>query len=204
MVGIRVETPSNNPIVLLREREGHRYLPVWIGAAEASAIAFAQQGLVPPRPQTHDLLIDVLAALGHSVTEVRITEYRDNIFYAELVLDTGLTVSSRTSDAVALALRAGCRIVGADAVLDEVGMPVPDEDEGEVEVEKFREFLDSINPEDFEGDELSDDLSDDLPDDLPDDLDDLDDLDDGLDDPDPTDGPGDGERPSGGGRPPAP
>lgn len=204
MVGIRVETPSNNPIVLLREREGHRYLPVWIGAAEASAIAFAQQGLVPPRPQTHDLLIDVLAALGHSVTEVRITEYRDNIFYAELVLDTGLTVSSRTSDAVALALRAGCRIVGADAVLDEVGMPVPDEDEGEVEVEKFREFLDSINPEDFEGDELSDDLSDDLPDDLPDDLDDLDDLDDGLDDPDPTDGPGDGERPSGGGRPPTP
>ena len=109
MVGIRVETPSNNPIVLLREREGHRYLPVWIGAAEASAIAFAQQGLVPPRPQTHDLLLDVVTALGRTVEEVRITEYRDNIFYAELVLDGGTTVGSRTSDAVALALRAGCR-----------------------------------------------------------------------------------------------
>lgn len=153
MVGIRVETPSNNPIVLLREREGHRYLPVWIGAAEASAIAFAQQGVVPPRPQTHDLLLDVVTALGRTVQEVRITEYRDNIFYAELVLDGGTTVGSRTSDAVAVALRAGCRIVSAEDVLDEVGVPVPDEDEGEVEVERFREFLDSVRPEDFEGEE---------------------------------------------------
>ena len=194
VVGIRVETPSNNPIVLLREREGHRYLPVWIGAAEASAIAFAQQGLVPPRPQTHDLLLDVLRAVGRTVTEVRITEYRDNIFYAELVLDGGQTVASRTSDAVALALRAGCRIVSAEEVLDEVGVPVPDEDEGEVEVERFREFLDNVRPEDFEGDDLlatddlaeaaedgpdgDGDLTDDLGDDLPDDLldDDADDL----------------------------
>ncbi len=98
----------------------------------------------------------MVAALGRSVTEVRITEYRDNIFYAELVLDGGLTVGSRTSDAVALALRAGCRIVCAEDVLDEVGVPVPDEDEGEVEVEKFREFLDSISPEDFEGEEAQD------------------------------------------------
>lgn len=165
MVGIRVETPSNNPIVLLREREGHRYLPVWIGAAEASAIAFAQQGLVPPRPQTHDLLLDVLTALGRTVQEVRITEYRDNIFYAELVLDGGTTVGSRTSDAVALALRAGCRIVSAEAVLDEVGVPVPDEDEGEVEVERLREFLDNVNPEDFDfeqGSTSGDDLLDEL------------------------------------------
>ena len=194
VVGIRVETPSNNPIVLLREREGHRYLPVWIGAAEASAIAFAQQGLVPPRPQTHDLLLDVLRAVGRTVTEVRITEYRDNIFYAELVLDGGQTVGSRTSDAVALALRAGCRIVSAEEVLDEVGVPVPDEDEGEVEVERFREVLDNVRPEDFEGDDLlatddlaeaaddgpdgDGDLTDDLGDDLPDDLldDDADDL----------------------------
>ena len=202
VVGIRVETPSNNPIVLLREREGHRYLPVWIGAAEASAIAFAQQGLVPPRPQTHDLLLDVLRAVGRTVTEVRITEYRDNIFYAELVLDGGQTVGSRTSDAVALALRAGCRIVSAEEVLDEVGVPVPDEDEGEVEVERFREFLDNVRPEDFEGDDplatddlaeaadddadgdddgdLTDDLGDDLPDDLlDDDADDLSDESDG-------------------------
>ena len=97
----------------------------------------------------------MVTALGRTVTEVRITEYRDNIFYAELVLDGGLTVGSRTSDAVALALRAGCRIVSAEDVLDEVGVPVPDEDEGEVEVERFREFLDSISPEDFEGEEAS-------------------------------------------------
>lgn len=150
VVGIRVETPSNNPIVLLREREGNRYLPIWVGAAEASAIAFAQQGIVPPRPQTHDLLRDVIVALDREVEEVRIVEYRDNIYYAEIAFDQGLTVSSRTSDAVALALRTGCRILGAEAVLDAVGVPVPDEDEGEVEVERFREFLDNVIPEDFD------------------------------------------------------
>ncbi len=148
VVGIRVETPSSNPIVLLRERNGDRYLPIWIGAAEASAIAFAQQGVVPPRPQTHDLLRDVITAMGRTLEQVRITEFRDNIYYAELVFDGGLTVGSRTSDAVALALRVGCPIVSVDSVLDDVGVVVADEDDGEVE--RFREFLDSVSPEDFE------------------------------------------------------
>ena len=117
VVGIRVEMPSNNPIVLLREREGDRYLPMWIGAAEASAIAFAQQGVVPPRPLTHDLLRDVVDRPRAHPRQVRITELRDNVFYAELVLDGGIEVGSRTSDAIALALRAGCPIVGAEDVL---------------------------------------------------------------------------------------
>ncbi|MFB9378813.1 bifunctional nuclease family protein [Kineococcus gynurae] len=150
VVGVRVEMPSNNPIVLLRERGGDRYLPIWIGAPEASAIAFAQQGVVPPRPLTHDLLKDVIEALGRTLTEVRIVEMRDNVYYAELVFDSGQKVSSRTSDAIALALRVGCPIVGDEAVLDSGGVPVPDEDEDEVE--KFREFLDQITPEDFESD----------------------------------------------------
>jgi bifunctional DNase/RNase len=140
--------PSNNPIVLLRERDGDRYLPIWIGAPEASAIAFAQQGVVPPRPLTHDLLKDVVEAVGRRVEEVRIVAVKDNVYYAELAFDGGLTVSSRTSDAIALALRVGCPIVGAEGVLDSSGVPVPDEDEDEVE--KFREFLDQITPEDFE------------------------------------------------------
>ncbi len=148
VIGVRVELPSNNPIVLLRERGGDRYLPIWVGAAEASAIAFAQQGVVPPRPLTHDLLRDVIVALGRRLEEVRITEIRDSVFYAELAFDGGLVVGSRSSDAIALALRVGCRIVGAEDVLETGGVAVPDQDEDEVE--KFREFLDQISPEDFD------------------------------------------------------
>src|SRR6478609_7806444 len=139
--------PSNQPLVLLRESEGDRYLPIWIGAAEAAAIAFAQQGVVPPRPLTHDLLRDVVDALGQTLTQVRISDLREGVFYAELVFSDGTEVSARPSDAIALALRTGSKIFGADTVLDEAGVPIPDEEEDEVE--KFREFLDQISPEDF-------------------------------------------------------
>jgi bifunctional DNase/RNase len=148
VVGVRVQMPDNQPIVLLRERHGDRYLPIWIGAPEASAIAFAQQGVVPPRPLTHDLFKDVLDTFGHRLEQVRITEVRDNVYYAELVFAGGTTVSSRSSDAIAMALRVGCPIVGADQVLEAGGVSVPDEDEDEVE--KFREFLDQVSAEDFE------------------------------------------------------
>jgi bifunctional DNase/RNase len=153
VVGVRVEMPSNQPIVLLREVTGDRYLPIWIGAVEATAIAFAQQGVVPPRPLTHDLLKELLGATGNELTEVRITEMRDGVFYAVLVLSSGVEVSARPSDSIALALRTGSKIVCAEDVLDEAGLEVPEEDEDEVE--KFREFLDSVSPEDFESPEGS-------------------------------------------------
>src|ERR671926_1710959 len=121
VVGVRVEMPSNQPIVLLRERGGDRYLPIWVGASEASAIAFAQQGIVPPRPLTHDLLRNVIEALGRRLVEVRIVAIKDNVFHAELVFDGGLTVSSRSSDAIALALRTNSPIRGADEVLEAGG-----------------------------------------------------------------------------------
>jgi len=139
--------PSNQPIVLLRETGSDRYLPIWIGAVEATAIAFAQQGVVPPRPLTHDLLRDVLTAVGQELAQVRITDLRDGVFYAELVFAGGVEVSARPSDAIALALRTGSPIFGSTTVLDEAGIEIPDEQEDEVE--KFREFLDQINPEDF-------------------------------------------------------
>jgi uncharacterized protein len=148
VIGVRVEMPSNQPIVLLREVGGDRYLPIWIGAVEATAIAFAQQGVVPPRPLTHDLMKDLLNATGNDLTEVRITEMKDGIFYALLVFESGVEVSARPSDSIALALRTGSKIVCADEVLDEAGLDVPDEQEDEVE--KFREFLDHVSPEDFE------------------------------------------------------
>ncbi|MGL5824913.1 MAG: bifunctional nuclease family protein [Nocardioides sp.] len=148
VVGVRVEMPSNQPIVLLREVSGERYLPIWIGAVEATAIAFAQQGVVPPRPLTHDLMRDVLTATGTTLAEVRITQMRDGVFYALLVLDSGAEVSARPSDSIALALRTGSKIVCAEEVLDEAGLAVPEEQEDEVE--KFREFLDHVTPEDFD------------------------------------------------------
>ena len=148
-MGVRVEMPSNQPIVLLREVSGERYLPIWIGAVEATAIAFAQQGVVPPRPLTHDLMKDVLEATGQELTEVQITSMENGIFYANLVFGSGVEVGARPSDSIALALRTGSRIVCAEEVLDEAGLEVPDEQEDEVE--KFREFLDQISPEDFGG-----------------------------------------------------
>ena len=148
VVGVRVEMPSNSPIVLLRESAGDRYLPIWIGAVEATAIAFAQQGVVPPRPLTHDLIKDLLEATGNELSEIRITEMKDGVFYAVLVLASGVEVSARPSDSIALALRLGTRIVCAEDVLDEAGLAIPDEQEDEVE--KFREFLDHVTPEDFE------------------------------------------------------
>jgi bifunctional DNase/RNase len=150
VVGVRVELPNNQPLVLLRERDGSRYLPIWIGAVEASAIAFSQQGVESARPLTHDLLRDVIEGLGSRLEAVHITELRDDIFYAELRLAGGVTVSARPSDAIALALRCDAEILGSEAVLDAVGVEIPDDQEDEVE--RFREFLDNISPEDFAAD----------------------------------------------------
>lgn len=148
VVGVRVEMPSNQPLVLLRESNGERYLPIWIGAVEATAIAFAQQGVVPPRPLTHDLMRELLDAVDRPVQQVRITDLRDGVFFAVLDLGEGLEVSARPSDAIALAMRSGAPIFGSPDVLDEAGIVVPDEEEDEVEA--FREFLDTVSPEDFE------------------------------------------------------
>lgn len=151
VVGVRVEMPSNQPIVLLREVDGERYLPIWIGAVEATAIAFAQQGVTPERPMTHDLFKDVLEAVGAKLEQVRITEMRDSTYFAELVFAGGIRVSSRPSDSIALALRTGTRIFAAEPLLDEVGIIIAEGSDGdeEDEVEKFREFLDHVSPEDF-------------------------------------------------------
>lgn len=145
--GVRIEMPSGVPMLLLKELEGTRALPIWIGAAEAAAIANALEGVEPPRPMTHDLLTSVLDAFGHTLDEVRITALSEGTFYALLVIDSE-EISARPSDAVALALRCGSPIYGAAELLDEVGVEIlPESDE---EVEKFREFLDNVSPEDFD------------------------------------------------------
>lgn len=145
--GVRIEMPSGIPMMLLKEVDGSRALPIWIGANEAASIASALEGEEPPRPLTHDLMVDVLESLGHSLQAVRITEVSSGTFYAVLDID-GEEISARPSDAVALAVRLGTPIYGDEELLDQVGVEV--QVSGDEEVEKFREFLDQINPEDFE------------------------------------------------------
>jgi bifunctional DNase/RNase len=149
VVGVRVELPSNQPIVLLKEVDGDRYLPIWIGAVEATAIAYEQQGVKPPRPLTHDLMRDILTALDAPLRAVEIMELKDNIYFADLLLGDGVRVSARPSDSIALALRVGAPIRCAEQILSDVGIVIPDEQEDEVE--KFREFLEQVTPEDFAG-----------------------------------------------------
>ncbi|WP_092608812.1 bifunctional nuclease domain-containing protein [Raineyella antarctica] len=150
VVGVRAQMPNNEPIVLLREAGGHRMVPIWIGWNEANAIAEALEGLRPPRPLTHDLLIDTLAGLGHRIKEVHITELDGGTFYAVLLVD-GVEISARPSDAIALALRCSAPVYCADDVLDTAGFE--EEEEAEEEVEKFREFLDHVSADDFEVEE---------------------------------------------------
>jgi bifunctional DNase/RNase len=153
LVGVRIELPTNQPIVLLREVGGTRYLPIWIGAVEATAIAFALEGVEAERPLTHDLLRSVSESLGGEVSRVTVTELRDGIFFADLVFAQNgeeVHVSSRPSDAIALAARTQAPLFADAGVLDEAGVEIRDEGEEE-EVARFREFLDNIAPEDFEG-----------------------------------------------------
>lgn len=150
LVGVRVELPHNQPIVLLKERTGERFLPIWIGAVEATSIAFALQGVVTARPMTHDLMRDLLSNLHVEVDRIVVTELREGTFYAEIHMTQdgqSVTVSSRPSDAIALAVRATVPVYADEEVLSEAGIEIEDEDEDEVE--RFKEFLDQVSPEDF-------------------------------------------------------
>jgi bifunctional DNase/RNase len=163
VIGVRVEMPSNQPIVLLREIDGTRFLPIWVGAVEATAIAFAQQGLEPPRPLTHDLMASLFEKFDASLVAVHVNELRDGVFYSTLQMRDSLAnlvqLSARPSDAIALALRTQSNILASSDLLDLAGIEIPEGavvDEGDsgdqtVELEAFREFLEGINPEDFKG-----------------------------------------------------
>lgn len=151
LVGVRIELPSNQPIVLLREVGGTRFLPIWIGAVEATAIAYALEGVKPQRPLTHDLLKAVSESLGAEVARVVVTELRSGIYFADLVFSLDgkeVHVSSRPSDAIALAARSSAPLFASADVLEEAGVEIRDDDE-EAEVERFREFLEHVTPEDF-------------------------------------------------------
>jgi bifunctional DNase/RNase len=154
-----VEQETNQPVIILRDLEGARMLPIWIGTPEAHAIMVNFQDVAMPRPMTHDLLFNTIRALGFAVQRVEITDLRETTFYANIVLFDGtntVELDARPSDSIALAVRAGCPIFVDDEVMDAAGRPVEaddelGDDEAEREVEEFREFLASVDPEDFAG-----------------------------------------------------
>jgi bifunctional DNase/RNase len=157
LVTVRVEMPANTSVVLLRERAGgRRLLPILIGNSEATAIAYALDGVETPRPMTHDLMKNLLDELGVNVEQVVVTELRDRTFFAELRLRSAggtHSISSRPSDAIALAARTGTPIYVSEAVLAEAAYR-EDEDrdrtgESDEMVEQFRQFIENVNPEDF-------------------------------------------------------
>ncbi|MGH9149378.1 MAG: bifunctional nuclease family protein [Acidimicrobiales bacterium] len=155
LAAIRVELPSNTPVVLLQENGGsRRTLPILIGHQEATAIAYALQGIETPRPMTHDLIKDLLAALGVKVDRVVVTELVESVFYAEIrmtLAGRSYSVSSRPSDAMALAVRLGVPIFAEDALLDAEGVVIEDEEPAEKDdlINQFQRFIEDVRPEDF-------------------------------------------------------
>jgi bifunctional DNase/RNase len=152
VIGVRVELPDHQPIVLLRELEGrHRVLPIFIGPPEATAIALALDEVETPRPMTHDLMKELLEQLQAQVSRIVVTDLIDQTFYAAIQLQVGdktHEVSSRPSDAIALAVRVGAAVYAAESVLDEAAQAVEEVD-SEAVVDEFRQFLDNVDPDDF-------------------------------------------------------
>jgi len=158
IASLSMDSVSNQPVILLRpveEPEGEgRLLPIWIGHPEATAILLALQGVEPPRPMTHDLLAGVLEATGFIIERVEVTRLEEGTFYAALVLrgeERTVVIDARPSDSIALAVRTGCPIFVAEDVLDEAAVAEEQNVDEEAEVERFREFLDHVDPDDFQG-----------------------------------------------------
>ncbi len=159
LTAVRVDLQSNTPVVLLEEKNGgRRSLPIFIGAPEATAIAFALQGVEVPRPMTHDLMKDLVDALGARVLRVVVTEVRDSTYFAEIHLQQGdrrVEMSSRPSDAIALAARTSAPLYVEDELMEAAGVVLEADDDSDADetseeiVGEFREFLDSVRPEDF-------------------------------------------------------
>ena len=152
--GVSFDMVGKQPIVLLKTDDGNRFLPIWIGHPEAAAILMKLQGASTPRPMTHDLLCDMLGELEARCTKVSVTELRDNTFYASITLtvDGGseVEIDSRPSDALALAVRTQAPIFAHEDVIAESAIEFEHEVEDQEQVvEKFKDFLDNVTPEDF-------------------------------------------------------
>jgi uncharacterized protein len=149
--GVRIEFPSQRPILLLKERAGDRYLPIWVGTFEASAIALELSNIKTPRPMTHDLIVNILTGLHVKIESIEICDIRDNTFYALLNIKQArnkpVKIDSRPSDAIAIAVREKCSIFSTLDVLEKAGIKIQSIEE---EIDKFKDFLEHVEPEDFD------------------------------------------------------
>ncbi len=151
--GVSFDMVGKQPIVLLKTVDGNKFLPIWIGHPEAASILMKLQGASTPRPMTHDLLCEMLGELDAKCARVSVTELRENTFFASITLSVNgreMEIDSRPSDAIALAVRAGAPIFAAEEVIAESAIEFEHEvEESEDVVERFKEFLDEVTPEDF-------------------------------------------------------
>lgn len=149
--GVRMEYPSQKPIILLKEENGERFLPIWVGAFEASAIALEIVNFKTSRPMTHDIIISIIKDLGAKVDFIAVTDIINDTFYAVLNLmnteEQTISIDLRPSDAIAIAVRSKCPIFASKLVLENAGLKVSSIEE---EIGKFKDFLDHTNPEDFD------------------------------------------------------
>jgi bifunctional DNase/RNase len=151
VAGVTVDPLTKSPIVVLREPESGNVVPIWIGLLEANAISLALEGTEPPRPMTHDLIKFILQATGSELQSVEITDIRDSTYFALLHIEgngESVNVDARPSDAIALALRCGARILVSETVLAQSSIPVLSSAEGE-EKDKWTELLEKMDPEQF-------------------------------------------------------
>lgn len=147
-------------IILLRpleeDADGERLLPIWIGEQEATSILIAIEGAVPPRPLSHDLIRNLVDAMGAQVDRVEVTRVEDGTFYAEITLQTPIgrrVIDARPSDAIAVASRTGASLFVADAVFEDAGIPgslIAEKEDDDTAVEEFRDFIEHVEPEDFD------------------------------------------------------
>ena len=151
--GVSFDMVGKQPIVLLKTIDGNKFLPIWIGHPEAAAILMKLQGATTPRPMTHDLISELISELDAQCTRVSVTELKDNTFYASITLRVNgqeIEIDSLPSDALAVAVRTSAPIFAADDVIDESSIEFEHEVEDTEEVvEKFKDFLDQVTPEDF-------------------------------------------------------
>ena len=151
--GVSFDLVGKQPIVLLKTADGNKFLPIWIGHPEAAAILMKLQGAATPRPMTHDLMADMLEQLEAEVTQITVTELRDNTFYASITVRQNgaeIEIDSRPSDAIAIAVRAEAPIFAAERVIEESAIEFEGEDVNEEEiVDEFKKFLDDVSPDQF-------------------------------------------------------
>ncbi|OIP36551.1 MAG: hypothetical protein AUK27_01080 [Deltaproteobacteria bacterium CG2_30_66_27] len=151
VAGVTVDPVTKSPIVVLRDPETGNVVPIWIGLLEANAIALALEGMEPPRPMTHDLMKSILHATGTRLRSVEIAEIRESTYYALLHLDGpggSVRLDARPSDAIALALRCGVRILVSETVLAQSSIPAPAASESGAS-DKWDELLEKMDPEQF-------------------------------------------------------